>query len=112
MEGWRDGDEPILSPLPMHPDESVPPALYQVNLPHSDQLIGSNASVSQQANDNLVSLETRDPLQFVYLMAAKHIQYPPRKLGRLRTHVADLPLATAPAEEQVDVAHVGVDREP
>ncbi len=93
MEGWRDGDEPILSPLPMHPDESVPPALYQVNLPHSDQLIGSNASVSQQANDNLVSLETRDPLQFVYLMAAKHIQYPPRKLGRLRTHVADLPLA-------------------
>jgi hypothetical protein len=42
----------------MYPDESVPPALYQVNLPHPDQLIGSNASVSQQANDDLVSLET------------------------------------------------------
>ena len=96
----------------MHPDESVPPALYQVNLPHSDQLIGSNASVSQQANDNLVSLETRDPLQFVYLVAAEHVQHPSWKLGRLRTYVPDLALATAPAEEQVDVADVGVDREP
>jgi hypothetical protein len=96
----------------MHPDESVPPTLYQVNLPHSDQLIGSNASVSQHANDNFVSLETRDPLQSVYLIAAEHVQCSPWKLGGLRTHVADLALATAPAKEQVDVADVGVDREP
>jgi hypothetical protein len=96
----------------MYPDESVPPALYQVNLPHPDQLIGSNASVSQQANDDLVSLETRDSLQFVYFIAAEHIQYPPWKLGRLRTDVADLALATAPAEEQIDVADVGVHSEP
>jgi hypothetical protein len=79
---------------------------------HPDQLIGSNASVSQQANDDFVSLETRDCLQFVYLIAAEHVQYAPWKLGGLRTHVADLALATAPAEEQVDVADVGVDREP
>jgi hypothetical protein len=46
------------------------------------------------------------------LIAAEHVQYPPWKLGRLRTHLADLPLATTPAEEQVDVADVGVDREP
>ena len=96
----------------MYPDESVPPTLHQVNLPHPYQLIGSNASVSQQANDDLVSLETRDPFQFVYFIAAEHIKYPPWKLGRLRTHVADLALATAPAEEQIDVAHVGVHSDP
>jgi hypothetical protein len=42
--------------------DEPPPALYHVNLPHTDQVIGSNASVCQQANDDLVSLETRDSL--------------------------------------------------
>ena len=46
--------------------------------------------------------------QFVYFIAAEHIQYPPWKLGRLRTHVADLALATAQAEEWIDVADITV----
>jgi hypothetical protein len=38
-------------------------------------------------------------------------QYPPWKLGALRTHVVALVLTT-PAEEQVDVAEVGADNAP
>jgi hypothetical protein len=87
------------------------PPLHQVNLPHPDQLIGPNASVSQQANDDFVSLETHGFLQPVYLVAAEHVQHPSWKLGRLRTYVAGFALATAPTEEQVYVADVSVDRE-
>jgi hypothetical protein len=54
----------------------------------------------------------RERLQFVYFITAEHIQYPPWKLGRLCTHVADLALATAPPEEQINVADVRVHSEP
>jgi hypothetical protein len=74
------------------------------------QLLGSQSTVTKNADDDAVSLGLGSGLEFVDLMAVEDIEDPSGKLGQWRTRNLAFAFVFAPLEESPNPSGVGVNR--